>query len=137
MVVVKSIALWFLILFLAIANGVFREAVLLTLFARDAAFTASGLLLIACILVVSLLAVPWLGRLTLAGFGLVGLFWLALTVAFEFGFGLLVRRQPMTVLLDAYRFEDGNLWPLVLVVVAVAPVAAAAVRGVAGSRRLG
>jgi hypothetical protein len=127
----KAFALWLAILVVAILNGGFREAVLLKILERSTAFTLSGILLIACILLVSLLSTRWLGRLTLAQYLLLGAAWLALTLLFEFGFGLL-RGQSVASLLDAYRFRDGNIWPIVLVVlvvVALAPSIAAFARG--------
>ncbi|HEX5093969.1 MAG TPA: hypothetical protein VFV84_14895, partial [Burkholderiales bacterium] len=124
----KALALWLLILVFAVANGGVREAVLLKAFARDTAFTVSGLLLVACILAIAILSIPWLGRLTYPQYALVGGLWLLLTLAFEFGFGLLVRGGTLDSLLDAYRFKDGNIWPVVLVVVAIAPTIAALVR---------
>lgn len=124
----KLLALWFAILLLAVANGGLREAVLLKSFDRSSAFITSGLLLMTCVLLVAILSIKWLGPMTLARCAYAGLLWLALTLAFEFGFGLL-RGQSMATLLDAYRFRDGNIWPLVLVVVALAPAVAALVRG--------
>jgi hypothetical protein len=124
----KAFALWFLILVLAIANGALREGVLLRSLERSTAFTLSGLLLITCILAVALVSIGWLGRLTVAQYALVGVFWLGLTLAFEFGFGLL-RGQSLAALLDAYRFKDGNIWPIVLAVTAAAPLFAAYLRG--------
>jgi hypothetical protein len=131
MVASKAIGLWALILVLAIVNGIFREAVLFKVLARSTAFTVSGVVLIACVLIVALLSIRWLGGRSLAQYAGVGLLWLVLTLAFEFGFGLLVRGESLATLCDAYRFQDGNIWPLVLVAVAAAPVLAARVRGLA------
>jgi hypothetical protein len=131
MVALKTLALWLLILALAIVNGGFREAVLLKVLPRSTAFTVSGLLLMAYVLIVALLCIKWLGQLSLAQYVGVGLLWLALTLAFEFGFGLLVRGESLASLLDAYRFREGNMWPIVLAVVAVAPAFAAYIRGLA------
>jgi hypothetical protein len=39
---------------------------------------------------------------------------------FEFGFGL-AQGKPWSELLAAYTFKDGNLWPVVLLAVLVAP----------------
>ena len=88
--------------------------------------------MIACVLIVALLSVKWLGQLSFAQYAGVGLLWLLLTLAFEFGFGLLVRGESLVALLEAYRFREGNIWPIVLVVVAAAPAFAAYVRGLAG-----
>ena len=52
--------------------------------------------------------------------------WVAMTVAFEFGFGRLVEGQSWREMLAAYNLAEGRLWPLVLAWIAVGP---AAVRG--------
>jgi hypothetical protein len=135
MAALKALELWLLILVLAIVNGGLREAVLLKMLPRSAAFATSGLLLIACVLTVALLSIKWLGQLSLAQYAGVGLLWLFLTLAFEFGFGLLVRGESPASLLEAYRFREGNIWPIVLVAVAAAPAFAANVRVLAGSGR--
>lgn len=51
----------------------------------------------------------------------VGLFWLSLTVAFEFLFFHYVGGHPWQVLLANYDMSKGRLWPLLLFWVAVAP----------------
>ncbi|MBL8446270.1 MAG: hypothetical protein JNJ44_02530, partial [Zoogloeaceae bacterium] len=51
----------------------------------------------------------------------VGIGWLASTVVFEFGMGRWVLGKPWSDLLAAYTFTDGNLWPLVLLTVLLAP----------------
>jgi hypothetical protein len=124
----RAFALWLLILVFAVANGGFREDVLLNALPRDTAYTLSGLLLIACILGIAILTITWLGKLTSPQYALVGVMWLVLTLAFEFGFGLLVRNQTVDTLLEAYRFKDGNIWPVVLVVITIAPTIAARLR---------
>ena len=54
--------------------------------------------------------------------------WLALTIAFEFAFGRLVAKRSWDELFQSYRFEGGDLWPVVLVIVAIAPLLAAKLR---------
>jgi hypothetical protein len=51
----------------------------------------------------------------------IGLFWMALTVAFEFLFFHYFGGRSWEVLLDSYDMTSGQLWPLVLLWVAVAP----------------
>ena len=80
MMVLKAIAVWLGILGLAITNGAVRESVLLKNFDRSVAFTLSGVLLIAAILLVAALSVPWIGRRPLAHFLWLGLFSLVLLV---------------------------------------------------------
>ena len=54
----------------------------------------------------------------------VGGVWLALTVAFEFGFGRLVAKQSWDELLADYDVRGGRTWPLVLAWIAVGPAVA-------------
>ena len=123
-VALKALIIWLSILALAIANGLFREALLLPAFGIPAAFILSGLLLSALIIGVAWASLPWLRLRRPGQFWLVGFGWLALTLAFEFSFGL-AQGKSWPVMLEAYTFRDGNLWPLVLVVTACAPFIAA------------
>jgi hypothetical protein len=124
----RILLLWAAIIPMAIANGIFRDTVLVRMFGQKRARTFSGLALSAVILAWTFLTIPWVqlpGHLHYAGVGLV---WLTLTVAFEFLFGRFVARKPWPELLRAYRFVDGDIWPLVLAVVALSPPVAAALR---------
>jgi hypothetical protein len=47
--------------------------------------------------------------------------WLGLTLIFEFGLGI-VQGHSWTEMLAQYTFTDGNIWPLVLLVVFFAPL---------------
>jgi hypothetical protein len=58
---------------------------------------------------------------------IVGLSWVALTIVFEFAFGL-SQGQSYQELLAAYTFTDGNIWPVVLVVIALSPWLAVRIR---------
>ena len=89
MLLAKAFGIWLLILVCAVLNGVLREAVLLPAFGKPAAFVISGVVLSLLIVAVSLVLVPRLGPLSMPHAMYVGVFWLALTLAFEFGFGLL------------------------------------------------
>jgi hypothetical protein len=55
--------------------------------------------------------------------------WLALTVAFEFGFGRLVAKQSWDELLADYDVAEGRTWPFVLAWIAAGPAAVRALRG--------
>lgn len=132
----KSAAIWLLILGCAVLNGALREVVLVPHLGKPGALVLSGILLSACIVLVSLGSIRWLGRLGTSRALLVGLFWLCLTLAFEFGFGRLVQHRTWSELLEAYTFKDGNIWPLVLVVTLFAPLLAARLRGREESSRV-
>ena len=129
-VLLKAATLWLAVLALAMANGILREKALVPALGQFAALLASGIILCTCVFLVALAAAPWYGRLSSAQWLGVGALWLAMTLGFEFGFGRLVRHQSWAELFEAYTFRGGNMWPLVLLVVLLAPWLAAKLRGV-------
>ena len=126
--ILKALAIWAGILVLAMLNGMLREAVLMPALGTAPGLVLSGVFLSALILIVAYLFLPWLGAGRPAEFLAIGLGWLALTLIFEFSFGL-GQGKSWQVMLDAYTFRDGNIWPVVLVVTALAPYLAAKLRG--------
>lgn len=124
----KAATLWLVILVLAILNGILREKMLIPMLGDITGFAVSGIILSCCIFIVAFAAAPWYGRMTSRQWILVGLFWLGLTLAFEFGFGILVQHKSPGTLLAAYTFRGGNLWPVVLTVTFVSPWLAAKLR---------
>jgi hypothetical protein len=112
---------WLLLLVAMFAAGAFRVAVVAPRLSLFGAEVAGALLGIAVILA---LTRPFLRSLhgptpaTLAG---IGAFWLALTVAFEFGFFHYVGGRSWESLFEQYDVGKGHLWPFVLAAVAVAP----------------
>lgn len=126
--VAKALLVWLGILVLAMANGGFREAVLIPQLGQLAGLVVSGVLLASLIVLVTYIALPWLATRQLGQLMAIGLGWLVLTLIFEFSFGLL-QGKSWPVLLEAYTFKGGNIWPLVLLVTACAPWLAAKLRG--------
>lgn len=124
----KGIVVWVLILCLAFGNAGLRELVLAPHLGKVKALVYSGIILCALVLLVAWVSLPWLGVRRAPQLVATGLGWLALTVAFEWGLGWM-QGKPAHALLDAYRFRDGNLWPLVLAMTALAPWLAARLRG--------
>lgn len=116
----RPIIAWLAILVLAALNGGLRELVLLPGLSRRAAFITSGLLLCALVLLIAIALTRWLRLDTAARAVRVGFLWLWLTLVFEFGLGI-VQGRSWTEILEPYTFKDGNIWPLVLLVVLLAP----------------
>ncbi|MDQ3287149.1 MAG: hypothetical protein M3Q42_02600 [Pseudomonadota bacterium] len=127
-VALKALVIGISILALAVAYGLFREAVLVPRLGTPSALVLSGLLLATLILGIAYLSLPWLGTRQPAYLLGVGLGWFGLTLIFEFSFGLW-QGKSWPVMLEACTFKDGNVWPLVLAAVALAPYAAARPRG--------
>lgn len=127
-VAIKALAIWVGILLLAIANGMLRESVLMPRLGSAAALVSSGILLAVLIITVAYFSLSWLQIRRPMQFWLIGFFWRALTFAFEFSFGLL-QGKSWSVLLDAYIFKGGNIWPVVFAATVFAPYIAAKLRG--------
>ncbi|TDB02999.1 hypothetical protein [Halomonas marinisediminis] len=128
MIVVRSLIIWFVILMLAIANGVLRESLLVPLLGVPASLVLSGILLSLLILCVAYLSLPWLKLHRPLPLWLIGVGWLALTLAFEFAFGFW-QGKSWPELLEAYTFKGGNIWVVVIAVTVLAPRLAARLRG--------
>jgi len=126
-VLLWSIVYWIAIVPLAIANGAFRQAVLVPRLGIGVAQPISGILLMGAIAAITWLLVGRLGSQPTARWIAIGAGWFLATVAFEFGMGLVAGRS-WSEMLAQYRFVDNNIWPVVLLWVAVAPVAIAQVR---------
>lgn len=117
----KAFAAWLGLLAAMTANGILREALLLPRFGEHHARQISSVLG-ACIVVT--LAGVFVRRLPDPGsapLARIGLFWGALTVAFEFGFGHYVSGAAWGELLRDYDLAAGHLWPIVLLATIVAP----------------
>ncbi len=127
---VRVLLVWLLILALAVANGSLREFVLTPLLGVTPGFLVSGVLLCGLILLVAYVCLPWLRVNGTSQLLSVGVTWLLLTLAFEFALGL-AQGKSYAELLEAYHFQQGNIWPVVLLVTLVAPYLAAKLRGTA------
>jgi hypothetical protein len=129
MMFLRGFLAWCAIIPLAIVNGILRDAVLVKVLPAAAARFCSGVILSAVIVGWTLFTMPWIRAAPLWRAAVLGACWLVLTVLFEFAFGRLVAGRAWDELLRPYRFEGGDIWPVVLVVVAAAPLIAALVRG--------
>jgi hypothetical protein len=128
-VLLKALVLWIAILVLAILNGTLREKALIPAMGTFGGLIASGVILSVCIALIAFLAAPWYSPLSSLQYWLIGLFWLLLTLLFEFSFGRFVQHKDWAQLLQAYTFEGGNMWPVVLAVTLLSPWLAARLRG--------
>jgi hypothetical protein len=117
----RYVIAWVPLLVVAVVNGVLREAtyanVLPELRAHQLS-TLTGAVLVG--LVVRFIIQAWppaSGRQAL----LVGVLWMALTVAFEFFMGLVLAGRPLSQVLHDYNLAAGRVWVLFLVWLTVAP----------------
>ncbi len=117
-----------LIIPLAIFNGLLRDTVLAPELGKHVALPASGVLLCLLILLVATLILPRMVHGTAKVFWRIGLLWMALTIAFEFTFGL-ATGAGFDKMLTAYDVTTGNLWSLVVLFTAIAPWLGAKIKG--------
>jgi hypothetical protein len=124
----RTLAIWLGILLLANLNGAIREVWLIPTLGQTAGRALSTLVLSALVLVVTWLAIGWIRPATPQDALIIGMLWLALTLAFEFLVGHYVFRKPWGELTQDYDVTRGRIWPLVLVMVLFAPLWAARIR---------
>lgn len=128
----RALLAWLLLLVLGFSNGALRQAGYARLLSERTANQISAVLLVAAIAVaVFLVTRAWPLRSPGQAWG-VGAAWLALTFLFETGMGV-VAGAPWSRIFGAYAIWRGQLWPLVLAFILVAPRLALAVHG-AGAR---
>lgn len=123
-VAVRAVAIWLLLLVIAFANGAIREIVLMPRFGVLRGHQLSSVLLSGAILLLAYLSIEWIAPSSAKVAWLVGLLWLVLVLAFEFGFGLW-RGTAWVVMLRDYDLTSGRLWVLVLVATVASPIVAA------------
>jgi hypothetical protein len=113
---------WFVVALAMIANGVFREVVLVPQLDREG---ADALSLVFGIVIMAGVTRPFLIRwATPEPMGLlrIGLIWLGMTLLFEWTFGHYVDHKSWSQLADQYRVWDGQMWPIALLTIVIAPL---------------
>ncbi len=117
----RYLATWFVMLLVAFVNGGLREFTYgrhLSALAANQLSCLTGIILLGTVIYLYQRRWPFVSARQAWS---VGLFWMALTVAFEFLFFHYVAGHPWAELLAAYDVANGQLWPLILLWVAVAP----------------
>jgi hypothetical protein len=118
--VVRATALWLVLLAAMFGNGMLRVTALQPRLGEDRARQVACVTGIAIVLALARFLVPRLGRRTHGELLGAGALWLALTLAFEFGFGRLSGHSWEALFAD-YDLLRGRLWPLVLAATFAAP----------------
>ena len=113
-----AIAVWFLIIPVAILNGGFREYVLV--YKGGASLPLSGIILSICIFVVAFLLIPRIRHCKRRDYYFFGLIWFALTNLFDYGM-YAMDGGGFGELLQSYHFFSSNLWILVVLSSLCAP----------------
>jgi hypothetical protein len=111
---------WLLLLVVMFTNGIVRVMVLQPRLGEEPARRVATLIGVFLVLAISWLYARRVAPARAGELLAVGALWLALTLAFEFGFGRL-SGQSWEVLLADYDVARGRLWPLVLVATLFGP----------------
>jgi hypothetical protein len=117
---IKYLLCWFPMVLLAILNGAARDLWYKKYICELAAHQILTFSLIILIGIYSCLVVKWLPPNTVKQALIIGIVWSILTLAFEFGFGIM-RGISWKQLLYAYNFTEGQIWILIPIWVAIAP----------------
>lgn len=117
----KSLAAWFVMLLVSVANGAIRDFTYgrhVDELAAHQLSTVSGVLLLAIVI----RGFTWLNPPVSARQAFsIGLLWMTLTIAFEFLFFHFAGGHSWQELLGNYNILNGRVWPVVLVWIAIAP----------------
>jgi hypothetical protein len=125
----KICIIWLIIAFLAVLNGLLREAVLSEQMGARLALPVSGIILCLLVLLITDLLLPWLGQQTTRTYFTIGAVWVCITLIFEFVFGHYVAGKSWHELRQVFNLLNGNLFILVLLTSFIAPYTAARFRG--------
>lgn len=130
---IRAIAVWFGILALASLNGAFRDLAMTPRIGDTPARAVSTILLCGVVLVITWLALPWIGPHSIRDALAIGSLWVGLTLAFEFLAGRYLFHQPWAELLADYDLRRGRIWIAVLLVTFIAPLWLGRIRGLLGT----
>ena len=122
MLLIFGYVAWVVFMATAIANGIFRVSVLETSVNQYLAHLLSTAILCLALFVEINVFLSIVGDYSQGWLIALGVMWLLLTIAFEFGFGHYIARQSWSTLLENYNLLRGRVWPAVLLVVLVTPV---------------
>ena len=125
----RAIIVWFGMLVLAMLNGIVRDILLAPAFGISIAQPASGITLCMLIFAVCYFSLAYIGATGVREYLGVGLFWVCLTLAFEYLFAHYVLGMSWQQVKQIFNILQGNLFSLALLVTAIGPLLAAKVAG--------
>ena len=118
----RALAMWLLLLILAVLNGAVREALIKPRLGEQGAHIGSTAILCAAIILVACFSISWIEPKDRREALVVGTVWVALTVAFEFLAGHYVFGNSWERLIADYNVFRDRIWILVLLMNLFAPL---------------
>lgn len=120
-VYIKSFFIWLFFGVLASVNGFVREIFLDTHFGEAFSLPLSGITFSFFVFIVTVLLLPYIGHAEEKQYTLIGVFWVVLTMIFEYFFGHFFMGFSSSEVLNVYKFWNGDLFVLVLFVMGISP----------------
>jgi len=127
-IMIRSVGIWLLIVVAAIINGALREKLLTPLIGAHLSLPISGITLSVLVFVITYFTLPFFGNVKSRVYIFIGLFWIILTLAFEYLFGHYVMGKSWYEINQVFDVRNGNLFTVVLAVTAFSPWTAAKLR---------
>jgi len=121
----KATGIWFMIVVVAILNGLLRENILTPTVGSTISLPLSGVILSLLIFLITYFLISFVGKNNGKIFLLIGLLWVVLTLAFEYLFGSFILGKSWTEISNVFNLRAGNLFTLVVFTSAIAPWLAA------------
>ena len=118
----RVLIIWFLLLIFPVLNGAIREDLITPRFGEQGGHIGSTAILCAAIILVACFSISWIGPKNGREALVVGVVWVALTVAFEFLAGHYVFGNSWERLIADYNVFRGRIWILVLLANLFAPL---------------
>jgi len=123
MVHLRAVGIWFVFLVIAFGVGAVREGLLRPRIGEAKAHVTGTLIAVAFMILVIYAFIQRVhGSCSMTDLILIGVLWLVMTVAFEFGFFHFVMGKPWEALLADYNVLRGRIWVLVLATVLLGPI---------------
>lgn len=122
MLFVKAFGVWLLLLLGAFANGALREMLIAPRLGEQVGHIISVVVFSGAILAITYLFVRALGPLPSSTLVHIGLFWLILSLLFEFAFFHYVMHEPWSKLWADYNILRGRLLMVVWLTTLLAPL---------------
>jgi len=120
-VFLRAVAVWLGILALAVGNGALRDGALSPRIGEISGRAVSSVILAGLVLLVARITIRWIRLSSSAEAWKVGIFWVGLTLAFEFLAGRYLFGNSWERILSDYDVTRGRIWLLVPLVTLVAP----------------
>ncbi len=125
---IRATLTWILLSVVAILNGIVRNYVITPNIGERNGHIISTVVLCLLIFIITSVLITWIAPKNCSDARAIGLYWIILTIAFEFLAGHYLFGHSWDRLLADYNMAKGRFWALVLIVTYLAPIYSAKIR---------